>query len=276
MKILYYHGGPGFNSNPEKNVLLNRLRESGIELLLWNEPSLLRPQGQTFKAQNAFQNYLECAEQFLLANYSGEPIVLMGHSFGANPVCYLTQRHPEKLARVIIISSDLSPADADRNIFQFTMMDFQEFKDERSLELENILANYTGKFDANTENGFALAAQNPRLFNYYWMNKERMGSFLSFYAEPGFGVDLDSFFGVRRSFFASNLKNSSVPALAIFGKHDIVISQEKELSLLRQGFSSLEVLQFEESAHYPHIEETDRFLAILTHELDSLSDQRRN
>ena len=263
MKVLYFHGGPGFNSHPENNLLGHKCRELGLDLRLWNEPSALRPKGHQFKSHNAFQNYLDSAEQFLFANYYGEPVVLMGHSFGVHPVSYLVQKHPDKLAKVVLLAPAFSPADVDRNIFTFTMMDFKEHKDECHEKLQEVLKNYTGKFDANTEIGFGLAAQNPRMFSYYWWNKERMGAFLPFYAEPGYGMDIESFISVRRSFFERTLKNSQVPAVAIFGKHDMVISQDKELDQLRKRFSSLEVHMLEESGHYPHIEETGKVLGIL-------------
>lgn len=112
MKILYFHGGPGLNSNPEKNLLLSRFKKRGFDPKFYNEPSLLRPNGPPFKEDKAFQNYLDCAEEFLLQHYNKTPLILIGHSFGAHPVCHLIKRHPEKIASVVFISTNLSLADA--------------------------------------------------------------------------------------------------------------------------------------------------------------------
>ncbi|HAZ11633.1 MAG: hypothetical protein A2X86_18075 [Bdellovibrionales bacterium GWA2_49_15] len=257
MKVLYFHGAPFFNSNPEKNILVRHFQAAGFELKLWNESSTL------ILRENAFQTYLDSAERFLLENYTGEPLVLVGHSFGSHPVCHLVQKHSAKLSKVFFITPNLDLAAADIGMFTVAMNDFMKHADDRWLGLQEVLKNYSGNFDQNNEAGFGFLAQNPRFFDCFWLNKERMAAFLPFYAEPGCGMDVVSFLGVRQTMVETTFRNSQIPAVAIFGKHDVVITQDKQLPPIQQRFANLEVHELENSAHYPHIEETDKFLEIL-------------
>lgn len=267
MRSLYFHGGPGMNSAPETGLLQSKFLKAGMDLKLWHEPSALRPKGDAFKASEAYRNYLECAEEFFLKSCGGTPVLLIGHSFGAHPVCYLLKRYPDKIASAVLISSALSLSDADRNILGFMMRDFKEHQDLRHLKLQTVLDNYSGIFDANTQSGYLTAAESPRMLSYYWKNKERMGDFLTRYAAPEYRFDLDGFLRVRESFFDTEMEQSSVPTIAFFGKHDIVVSKTAEISLLKKRFRHLTVHEFEESAHYPHIEQTEHFLRILSQHL---------
>src|SRR4051812_27431621 len=117
MNLLYFHGGPGFNSNPEKELLLDRFSREGLRLFLWNEPSSLRPGGPTFQAANAFQNYLDRAEEFFLAHSANEPVVVIGHSFGSHALVHLAALHAEKIRLAVAIDSDLALEQADMNMF---------------------------------------------------------------------------------------------------------------------------------------------------------------
>jgi pimeloyl-ACP methyl ester carboxylesterase len=267
VRIIYFHGGPGFNGNPERNTLLSAFQAAGLDLRVWDEPSLQRPKGPTFQEADAFKNYLDRASDFLLENYDGAPVVLIGHSFGAFPVCHLSKRHPDKIFNAIIISSDLGLPVTDKNTFTFTMLDFKEHEDPLYLELQKVLERYTGCFDKNTEQGFNLIVQNPRLFDYYWFNKERMRSFVPHYSGPEFSIDVPALMAVRRSLLGLDDGLSPVPALALFGRHDIVVTKDVEVSILREHFSTLNVEELSESAHYPQVEELERVIQIVQREI---------
>ena len=260
MRALYFHGGPGFSSNPEKQLLQGACARADVDLRLWNEPSAQRPAGPPFRAVRAFENYLEQAERFLLENCGGGQVALVGHSFGAHPVRHLAAKHPEKLAKVLYVCPALSLGDSDKNIFGIGLRDFESHGDDRHRQLQRVLDQHTGKFDANTLAGFQLVAQNPRLFDYYWHDRARMTEFFQHNQGPEHGLDLGGFVAVRSSTFEVGADGSSVPAAVIFGALDVVVSKAAELAIARRGHRQLKVLDFEQSAHYPQIEETDRFI----------------
>ena len=270
MKLLYFHIGPGMNSNPEKNLLLEPFKEAGFDLLLWNEPSVLR-NDNIDPHTNAFQQYLDAAEVFFLKLFNGEPLVIVGHSFGSHAVCYLENRHPEKIKKVVFISSGLSLKNTDINIFTFVKKDFKKDRDkDNAATLQKCIKNYSGAFDSNTTKGFEMLIKNPRLFSYYWFNKDKMKAAMQLYNPPEFGIDLEGFFKVRQSWFERSYPKTIVPAIGIYGKHDIVVSNKVEQSILIQQFPNFKIYELEKSGHFPHIEETEIVLQILKRELQPL------
>ena len=84
--IVYVHGGPGFNSNPEKNLLGEAL---GIgdsqEVHYWNEPSRLRG---TASDAVTIQTCAASLESLLLDCYNrtGLGSIVVAHSFGIQTV----------------------------------------------------------------------------------------------------------------------------------------------------------------------------------------------
>jgi pimeloyl-ACP methyl ester carboxylesterase len=273
MKVLFFHGGPGFNSRPESQLLSERFASEGFHLILWNEPSTLRPSGPQFRETDAYSNLLFYAEEFFLSHYEGSPLAIMTHSFGANSACYLAKKHPEKIAEIFFVAPGLALPVIDQNIFRFTALDYIARGDERGRDLQKITDQLSETFDQNTEAAFGLVAQNPYYFDYYWHNQEAKKIYASHFADPGFQFDILSFLAVRRSYIDIDLKNSRVPAVAIHGKHDIVVSSAIETSMLQRKFASLKSFELAHSSHYPHVEQPDEVLAIIKQELSSLKKQ---
>ena len=263
MRALLFHGGPGFNANPERSLFLPDAKSHGIDLILWDEPSMKRPGGPQFRTDAAFQNYMRAAEDHFLS-HSDEPVTLIGHSFGSFAVAHLSHRHPDRVRTAVFICPVLSLRHADVNMFTIARDDFREHQDPLAEELDEVLSLYSGRFDQNTVRGMHLILLNPRFFSYYWHNQERMSEYMPLYEEPYFGVDLESFFRVRETVSLEPAHTSPVTALAVFGAHDVVVSEDAETDLLRERFQDLSVVRFDNSAHYPHIEETRRFLDLLT------------
>lgn len=215
----------------------------------------------------AFAQYLKSAEDFFLQAYTGTPMFVVAHSFGAQAVNFILQHHSDKIAKVILISPCFSLSHLDQNLFNLAKFDFREAGDIRADQLEQILKNYSGRFDDNTRLGFMTASQSPRFFDYYWFNKTEMGPFLQGFADPGFSVDVEGFLAVRSSWFDVPSVASSIPVVAVFGQHDVVVSNEVEKHLLKQRFLNLKIHTFEKSAHYPHVEELAQMMALMKNEL---------
>ena len=263
--MLYFHGGPGFSSLPEKSLLVPAFQAEGLALVTWDEPSNQRPNSPRFKSDNAFQNYLDEAEVFL-SHYYGLPLTLIGHSYGAHPVAIWQIGIPLRSRRLSMLALRFALSPADANIFKIAIADFKKEGDPRATALEEISCKLTGKFDANTLSGYEIAAADPALFTHYWVNKTRMMQFLPLYQGPD-ALDLNAFVGIRMSHAPIEVKLSAIPTVAIFGKQDRVISNSHELAVLRDRCSDLTTYEFKESGHYPHIEETARFIEVVRNEI---------
>jgi pimeloyl-ACP methyl ester carboxylesterase len=269
IKVLYFHGGPGLNSNPESKLLSPKFKELGLDLNCWNEPSLLRSAVWPVRPESSYSYYLSCAEAYFLEHYQSEPLFIIGHSFGVHAVSYLIEKFPDKIKKAFFIASDFDTCSTDLNMFNFVMNDFKKTGDVRHTEMNKVIQNYTGKFDDNFKDGFLLYVKNENWYNYYWNIDTHKMFFLSCFSEPGFTFDFDSFWRIRKHFVETELYNSKVPAVAFFGKFDKLISYDKEVLLLRRRFESLQIHIMEESAHYPHVEETEKLLAIIEKEIST-------
>lgn len=263
MKMFYYHGGPGLNSNPEKALLAETFLSFGWDVEFWNEPSSLRPDGPVWRDTDAYANYLSRAEEFLLQGNDSGKVGLIGHSFGCHAIRYLSKKYPERLRVCVFISSALSLADADRNIFNFTLEDFRRSHDPRWKELAEVSRRYKGEFDNYARRAFELVLENQHLFDHYWRDGESKKLFLQHFSDPKYAVDAAGFFAVRSSWYNVPLEKCGVPAIAMFGRHDAVISVASEIALLKKNYAALSVYHLENSGHYPHVEEKDATLKVL-------------
>ncbi len=260
--ILFYHGGPGLNGNPERQLLTTPFAEAGFALHCWDEPSPLRPEGYPFRSTDAFANVLDSAEAFLLKHYEGTPLPVIGFCFGTNMAKYLALKHPDKIRHLFIITPAFLENLADINIFRHLHHDFVTHQmHEEATQMDIIIRNFSGSFDENTIAGWSLCAVNPRLFNYYWQNQDQRNRYVVHYS-GAYNIDADSFFSTRGTQFHLH-GVATVPTTVMYGKHDSIISIADEIAGLPEHFSDMKILEMENSAHYAHLEETDAVLRVI-------------
>lgn len=264
MKLLFFPGGPGLNPRGEEVLLSDALRTAGLDAHFWYEPSRLRPNGPRYREEDAWGNYLAEAESCFLTNSAREPVVLAGHSFGCNAVHALVRRHQDRVVKLVFIAPDLVIEQTDRHMMQIAQQDFARAGDDRARVLSRIIDRYSGSWDENTEEGFRLVGQDPHLFNNYWYDKQRMAEYFACLDAPEYQLDVDAFFAVRRSYMPPTQWTSEVPAVAIFGEHDVVISRDAEVRWLQRCYPNIDVRVVPNTAHYPHVEATDTFVRLIS------------
>ncbi|MDH7460674.1 alpha/beta hydrolase [Chitinophagaceae bacterium 26-R-25] len=263
-KVLFYHGGPGLNGNPERNILLPVYQQHGIELCIWDEPSTLREAENNNYLPVTFDHYITSASDFLLQHYEGEPLTIMGHSFGTSAIAGLLAAHPEKIANAIIVSPAFFVYSGDRNIFNIVKTDLAaNGESDKAAAMQIVLDNFADAFDNNTVQGWMIAAVDPRLFNYYWHNDTAKTNYLPYYAPPTYSLDAQSFFAIRQTFQEIAVNNCVVKTLILHGLYDKIIDVAGELGAMPSRFTNATIVEMEASAHYPHIEEADKTLELI-------------
>ena len=95
--FLFLHGGPGLNSEAERQILGPLLKSYELEISFFDEPSLLRPQGPIFDQQGASRGLIASAAE-ALHRLPGK-VTLIGVSFGARVAEHLVAEFPEKLEK---------------------------------------------------------------------------------------------------------------------------------------------------------------------------------
>lgn len=260
MKVLFFHGGPGLNGNPERVLLTEPFARHGLELVVWDEPSKQRPEGAPFREADAYDAAIESARAFLDAEASDAPAVLIGHSFGAWAVWELARARPERVARVIYVIPDLSPPDDHANVFALLRDDYLRHGEaENAQRMSAILEAYTGAFDEHARAGWAMAAESPRLFEVYWHDRAEMERYAACYAGP-YALDVEGFFAVSATRPPLPEGRSEVPAQLVWGEHDRIVARDVARRLVGERHESVEEIVIPGCAHYPHVEQTSAFL----------------
>jgi len=265
--LIYLHGGPGMNSNPEMHLLKRPYLDAGFRLLFWNEPSINRPLGYPFRETDSFQNLLDSAESFFLEQYrefQGEKLPIFAFCYGCIPAFHLMKLHPEKISKVILVTPDFCFAEANENMFRLAMKSYEKQRNNFAVEeLSAALQNYDGSFSATTERGFRQYVASPELFNYYWSDEKSMEQFCKYFSGDDYSLDIEAFFKVRKSMYPVKLNSCDIPCLLIHGTKDRIISIESEIKNLEGQIENLQIVTIE-CDHYVHIEALETCIATIS------------
>lgn len=264
---LYFHGGPGMNSLGEQALLGPAFRALEKEIHFWSEP---RSSETSFNPQQAFTGWMESARSFLehAARQHGGPVHVLAHSFAAQGLCRIAFAQPELFQSLTLIAPVL---DADawlRNVLRIAADDFDKIAPSKANDITEALGASTSCFDGPMQSAFMIAAQDAVLFTNYWCNADRMNQFFDVWQKNAAGLDANAFFSVLGEFaqspiFEQRRHDFKAPVRVILGKHDRVSTAKLEVGACHRLYGDLTVHYFDESAHFPHLEETDRFLEVL-------------
>ncbi|ANI90243.1 hypothetical protein A9P82_13650 [Arachidicoccus ginsenosidimutans] len=267
-KILFYHGGPGLNGNPERNLLASMYKTANLDLQVWDEPSLLRGTLKELNTRTHFEQLLHSAEDFLLQHYDGTPLHLFGSSWGAQVVAWLQQNHSDKVASIILSAPCFDIYKADHNIFTFIAQDYKGNNDDSNFEkMQQVIERLSGSFDDNAIKGWELALANPGFLNYYWTNTEAQAKYLANFIAPEYGFDIENFFAVRKSMTDIHIIPTSTKTIIVYGARDKIVIIPEEMDFIKEKFPRHVIYRLEHSSHYPHIEEAQRVADIIAAEV---------
>ncbi|WP_434383732.1 alpha/beta fold hydrolase [Melittangium boletus] len=250
--VLFLHGGPGYNSYSFARLMGTRL-EKGRRMVYLDQ----RGCGQSERPWDG--NYSLEAQlgdlEALRRELGVERWVLMGHSVGATLALEYATRYPERVAGVVYVSG-LSDAPAS----------FASWKKE----LERL---HPGRLSATElpgeQSDYARVMRALRgLDAQSFFNQLQFHDVV--YQQQQEAVDEES--GLRntgelsRALFSTELpayrfaaaERVHTPVLVIAGRHDGSIGVDT-LSALARKLPTATYLEYERSAHYPYLEEADRF-----------------
>ena len=259
MRFLFIHGGPGFNSNPEKHLLTELFSQNGDELLLWNEPS---PQRSSGTNHVEFKDLCESLEKTITEVSKDGPVIVLAHSFGALVLNQILPAIGERIAAIVLISPATDLFSADLKILEVSKKDLHGSAEAEVLA-ESIRTLKPGaNFSPLRQNALMTAAGNANLTSHYWFKKTAMPSYYEYFNGPQYQFNLDSFFSIRNSCASDTIKQTTeTPTAVIYGRHDFVVLPD-EFDGLKKFYPNSSINIFEESGHYAHIEEPDKFLRL--------------
>ena len=272
--LLFLHGGPGYAQISYARKYQEKL-EDGFIVVNWDQ----RGAGKTFsfnipkETMNREQFIKDCKEliDYLCKKFNKEKIYLAGHSWGSELGLYIVDRYPEKITAFISIGQVVNGIDNDVISYDFVFEMAQKENNKKALEdlkkigrppYKNIVRDtmtqrkWLGKYGGverkiNTLKDIILSSIFSPEYTGIDGLKFALGSKFTVDTMWGHYSDVD---------FIRDLPEVKVPIYFCVGRYDY-----NTPSILVENYYNYitapkkEIIWFEESAHFPHFEEPEKF-----------------
>ena len=267
MRFVFLHGGPGFNSFAEQAMLGPLFLSGGHEIAFWNEPSALRPGGDSFEATGALRRWLSSAEQMVLGAAASSPVHLIAHSITAHAALEIARRHASRLSSLVLVTPGADAFLTYCSVLRLAREDLADTKPEIASALADTLARTRVVMDDAMREGMWNVLNDERLFTHYWADAHQMQAAIAARSRPDAQFDVDSFFAVLGEWQqgAAHLSSAPItlPTLALFGAADRVTAAGEQLAALRAAVPVARVEVVENCSHYLHLDRPQHFVDIV-------------
>ena len=261
-KVAFVHGGPGLNCAAEKEILAKGLEEFGFNPSYYNQPSLFREGREYIDFDHAFKQMVSTLEDFLKQS---QPELIVSHCYGMWPLLYALDSLEEYELPIILLAPAVDLLQSDLNLLRVVSNDFLGKGDKRHDEVDVCIANASDVFDEWIQQGYKLALEDPDLFQNHFVDHKYIMDYLMHLTDPKWQIDAELMFAVRktqgecRDIFQKVFSEIHI----VYGKHDRVIKYEESLVPDSTLLKAKSVNIFNESGHFPHIEETQKLLKLM-------------
>ena len=282
--LLFLHSGPGFPEMPFSQV--NAALEKNFVVVQWDQ----RGAGKSYspsipESSMTIEQFVSDTHelvQFLLQRFARPKLFLVAHSWGSIVGALSVAKHPELFEAYVGISQAVKPPESERMMYRSALESAARQGNEKAVtELKQIgLPPYNNVADYRKMKGWVhrfrdagyseispwkfarLALASPA---YSWSDLFRLVqgmrfSFSHLWQEVFYRTDL----------FAQ-APRLEVPVYFFLGRHDRTVTASAALA--ERYFNEIEapkgkhLVWFENSGHWPQLEEPEKFCAMLTDEL---------
>lgn len=267
--LLFIHGGPGLNSNPEREILSQLLDDRKLSYYFWDEPSELRASKVIFDEKKAFTNCLHSLHQAISEH---KPKTIAASSFGGLLVLNYLSQFPIEDTNILFIGPTFDLDSAFKKMMTISENDFAKNEPGKASKLSELRKGIKELWDDSTQKGLALAWENPLLLSHYFENSEIMMKWAQSLSDPQFAQD-------PKSQNAILMELKCLPEIKEFdfkghvklfnGHKDPVVDPIATRQVLTRYFSSFEEEVVSDAGHFPHLENPEAFIqAILAMKAD--------
>ena len=267
---MYFGGGPGWSSLPDQSMLAPALSRGQLRMEFWDEPSPLRPDGDTFFTERAFHNWMFSASQFLnasLPRYSRRGVIT--HGFSTLPILKMVESQSLNVDQLVLISPYLDIYAYQRRLVDLSVQDFTRLKDIPVASQLKLLFNRSAElFDGPMQQALQIAFHNPCLFDHLWYNLNLRDLWLCNMEDQEAQLDLVSWQAVNEDLVQvlGRLrleKPIEIPTLVMVGERDPICKVEAIKKELSKVITNIDVRVFPNCSHFPHLESPDLFVGQL-------------
>ena len=265
-KILFIHGGPGLNCEPEREILTPHLAAAGLNYVFWDEPSNLRGDDGIFQPAHAYEHWLNSLRRKVEQE---RPYVLVALSFGAAAVIDLLNDYSmDSIGDVLFIGPTIDMNRVFKTMMSFSIADLRTLSPQQAKDLEHCLNTTKAFWDNSMQEGLRLVWGNPQLLTHYFVKPDNLTAWATNFSKPRFQIDFESQncvlddFAKRRG-QGPGTKRFSIPVTVLHGEKDPVFAREDVTRLIQPRFKTLTLQAFKRCGHFPHLEDVPAFINLL-------------
>ncbi len=282
--LLFLHSGPGFPEMPFSHV--NDALEKDFIVVQWDQ----RGAGKSYslsipESSMTIEQFISDTHQLvqlLLARFHRSKLILVAHSWGSIIGVLTVAKYPELFDAYIGISQAANPPESERMMYRVALETAAAQGNEKAaIELKEIGVPPYEKFaDYRTMKGWVHRFRDPV---YDEISPWKFARWALASPAYSWGDLLRLILGMRFSFshlwqeafYRTDLFKQApkldVPVYFFLGRHDRTVTASAALA--ERYFDRLEapkgkqLIWFENSGHWPQLEEPEKFSTVLTDEL---------
>jgi pimeloyl-ACP methyl ester carboxylesterase len=260
MNIFWIHGGPGFNSNPEKNIINEKYKSKGASVFFWQHPSKMRGDDACYNWDSYISDLESKFKEFIETH---KKVTIVAHSHGAFCSLYLIKKYEKHINKIIWSAGSVSMYSTLKNIYSFVGNDYEKQNlNEEALKCKSISNDSNVTMNTMLENANLLLG-NQNYFTYYWSNLELMSQYLEF-MQDDWSIDLESFTGTVSTQPEDILDmETKIETTLIYSSGEQVILNDIELEYAKKIFKNYKLEYFATNGHFPHLECQEKFLELV-------------
>ena len=132
LPLIFLHGGPGYNSANFESTTAQHLADKGFFVIVYDRRGEGRSEDMSakFTFQESFDDIMSIYKKFEITE-----AVLVGHGFGGIITSLFTEKFPEKVSALVLLSTPLSIQEYFRNIIKSSNVIYESKKDTVNLKL---------------------------------------------------------------------------------------------------------------------------------------------
>lgn len=287
--LLFLHGGPGYPQISFARKYQKELEESFV-VVNWDQ----RGSGMSYSHDIPKETmnrdvFIEDTRElidYLCVEFDKEKVFLVGHSWGSELGLHVVNKYPERIAAFISIGQVVNGYENEVVSYDYVLKMAKKNNNKRALDelmrigkppYTNIVSDtvtqrkWLGKYGGverkvNTMNDIILGS----IFSpeYTGIDGIRFALGNKFTADTMWGQNLDLDFMKDISevkvpiYFCVGRYDYNTPSILVEEYYNQIIAPDKE------------IIWFEESAHFPHFEEPDKFVQLARHIKEKIVSKR--
>ncbi len=271
--ILFFHGGPGFNSANFEYSCAEEISAKGLYVIVFDQRGSGRSKNYKSEGPYSFaeqiNDVLSVYKKFKIAKAS-----LVGHSWGGTLATKFAEKHPEMVEKIIFIGSPLSYQMTFKGILQKCKDKFSATNDSINLKrvafvqkFDTLSLNYSGScFMFAMANGFYTPSSKSDFSNNFKLkmaNNPDEKYFRQLDDAPVEGVYKAEKY-ILLHFYKLWLElKKTIPLYALYGSEDGLF-EAKQLSLIENAVGTDHYYLIKNASHNVFIDKHPEFMEIIS------------